>query len=53
MIAITIAIIFCLAVVVLCRLAYEIGKIDGHDEGMEDAFNEFKSFYEEEQYAGK
>ncbi len=53
MIAITIAIFFCLALIVLCRLAYELGKIDGHDEGMEDAFHTFKSFYEEELYAGK
>ena len=47
MTGIIIAMVFCLAVVVLCRLAYEIGKIDGHDEGIEDALNMFQSFYEE------
>lgn len=47
MTGIIIAMVFCLAVVVLCRLAYEIGKIDGHDEGMENVMHELELLCEE------
>lgn len=41
-------IIIVMAVILaLCRLAYEIGKIDGHDEGMENVMHELELLCEE------
>jgi len=47
MIGATVIIAAALMIIVLCRLSYNIGSIDGYDEGMEDAINTFQMFYTE------